>query len=97
MRIKRRDVKNKYPEVARDYELLSFIRSIFRNRKLDREAARIKLHEWYDKVKKCTSREMKSARDLIKAREEDILNYFIDRSSNALSESLNSRIKRFLA
>ena len=90
-------IKNKYPEVARDYELLSSIRSIFRNRKLDREAARIKLHEWYDKVKKCTSREMKSARDLIKIREEDILNYFIDRSSNALSESLNSRIKRFLA
>ena len=90
-------IKEKYPEIAKDYELLCSIRSIFRNRKLDPETARVKLHEWYDKVTKCTSREMKAARNLIKTREEDILNYFIERSSNALSESLNSRIKRFLA
>lgn len=55
-------IKEKYPEIAKDYELLCSIRSIFRNRKLDPETARVKLHEWYDKVTKCTSREMKRSK-----------------------------------
>lgn len=90
-------IKEKYPEIAEDYGLLCSIRGIFKNKSLDIDSAKAKLHEWYDKVAKCTSREMKAARDMIKSREDDVLNYFIERSSNAASESLNSKIKRFLA
>ncbi len=42
-------------------------------------------------------REVKAARDLIKSREEQVLNYFINRSTNAAAESLNSKLKRFRA
>jgi len=36
---------------------------------------------------------MISARDTIKEREEEVLNYFINHSTNASAESLNSKIK----
>jgi transposase len=49
------------------------------------------------KVADCTLREVKSARDAIKAKEEEVLNYFINRSTNASAESLNSKLKLFRA
>ena len=73
------------------------LRPIFRSKTLDKEAARLKLHEWYKTVSRCTSREMKSARDAIKSKEDEVLNYFINRSTNAGAESLNSKMKSFRA
>lgn len=40
---------------------------------------------------------MKAARDSVRAREDEILNYFIDHSTNAGAESINSKIKGFRA
>ena len=48
-------------------------------------------------VADCTIREIKSARNAIKSREENVLNYFIDRSTNASAESFNSKLKAFRA
>ena len=48
-------------------------------------------------VNRCTIREIKSARDAIKSRENNVLNYFLERSTNASAESLNSKMKGFLA
>ena len=56
-----------------------------------------RFQKWYKTVSKCTLREVKSARDAIKSREDEILNYFIDRSTNAGAESFNSKIKGFRA
>ena len=56
-----------------------------------------KLHGWYKTVNRCTIREVKSARDAIKSREDNVLNYFIARSTNASAESLNSKMKAFRA
>ncbi|MCI2137952.1 MAG: transposase, partial [Prevotella sp.] len=42
-------------------------------------------------------REVKSARDAVRFKEEEVLNYFINRSTNAAAESLNSKLKRFRA
>ena len=36
---------------------------------------------------------MKAARDALKSREDEILNYFIDYSTNVGAESFNSKIK----
>ena len=38
---------------------------------------------------------MKATRDTIMAYEDEILNYFISRSTNASAESLNSKLKAF--
>ena len=42
-------------------------------------------------------REIKAARDCIKSKEDEVLNYFINRSTNASAESLNSKMKGFRA
>lgn len=86
-----------YPKLKEAYDNVNKLRSIFRSKSLDRESARKKLHEWYQLIADCTIREIKSARDAIKSREENVLNYFIDRSTNASAESFNSKLKGFRA
>lgn len=51
--------------------------SIFRSKILEKESARQKLHEWYKTVFRCTFRIVKSARDAIKSREDEVVNHFI--------------------
>ncbi len=70
------------------------LRSIFRG-DINKETAKTKFHGWYDEVAKSTSRELKAARDTIKFREYEVLNYFINRSTNAAAESFNSELKGF--
>jgi len=86
-----------YPKRKEAYNLINSLRAIFRNKKLNKETAKIKFDEWYDKVSACTLREVKSVRGTIKFYEDEILNYFIAGQTNASSESLNSKIKCFRA
>ena len=55
------------------------------------------LDEWCKDVGKSLIRELISVRDTIRQKETEILNYFINRSTNASAESLNSKIKGFRA
>ena len=86
-----------YPKLKEAYDLVHKLRSIFKSKKLTRQAAKVKLHEWYQAIANCTLREVKSARDAIKDREENVLNYFINHATNAAAESLNSKLKGFRA
>lgn len=86
-----------YPKIKEAYNLVDSLRNIFRMKTLDRVNARNRLHEWYQKVAGCSLREVKSARDAVRFKEEEVLNYFINRSTNAAAESLNSKLKRFRA
>ena len=86
-----------YPKIKESYDIVNKLRAIFRSTSLDRDAARVKLHGWYKTVNRCTLREVKSARDAIKSRENNVLNYFLERSTNASAESLNSKMKGFRA
>lgn len=84
-----------YPKLEEAYNLVSSLRAIFRNTKLNKDTAKQKFGEWYEKVAACTLREIKSVRDTIKFYEDEILNYFAGRKTNASAESLNSKIKFF--
>lgn len=86
-----------YPKLEEAYNLINSLRAVFRNKKLTKETAKEKLGEWYEKVAACTLREIKSVRDTIKFYEDEILNYFIKRQTNASAESLNSKVKCFRA
>lgn len=86
-----------FPKIKEAYTLICSLRSVFSNKSIDRVTAKVKLHEWYQKVSACTLREVKAARDAIKYKEEEVLNYFINRSTNAHAESLNSKLKGFRA
>ena len=86
-----------YPKIKEAYDIVNKLRSIFRNKNLTKETAGKKLYEWYKCVVDCTLREIKSARDAIKYREDNVLNYFVNRATNASAESLNSKLKAFRA
>ncbi len=86
-----------FPKIREAYTLVCSLRSVFSNKSIDRVAAKGKLHKWYQNVAACTLREVKAARDAIKYKEEEVLNYFINRSTNAHAESLNSKLKGFRA
>lgn len=85
-----------YPTMREGYSLISKVRSIFKM-KISVEDAKDKLHEWYKEVSSCTLREIKAARNCIKSKETEVLNYFINRATNASAESLNSKLKGFRA
>ena len=83
--------------IKQSYDVINKLRAIFRSKTLTKDAAKEKLHDWYKTVNRCTIREIKSARDAIKSREDNVLNYFIARSTNAYAELLNSKMKAFRA
>ena len=84
-----------YPKLEEAYNLVNDLRIIFRNKELDKDTAKVKFTEWYGKVAKSTLREIKSVKDTIKQYEDEILNYFEKRETNASAESLNSKMKCF--
>ena len=86
-----------FPKIKEAYDIVNRLRSIFRSKTLTKETAKPKLHEWYQHVANCTLREVKSARDAIKNREDNVLNYFVNHATNAAAESLNSKLKSFRA
>lgn len=84
------------PRMETAYNLVHRLRSLFKS-KITPEEAKPKLDEWCKDVGKSLIRELISVRDTIRQKETEILNYFINRSTNASAESLNSKIKGFRA
>lgn len=82
------------PKLKETYSLVCKLRTIFRNKKLTKETARTKLHEWYKEVSASRIIEMISAMKALKTKEDEMLNYFVNRATNA-AESLNSKMKGF--
>lgn len=78
------------------YSLICKVRAIFKSH-ITRKETKEKLHEWYKEVNACTLPEIKAARNAIKGKEEYVLNYFLNRSTNTTTESLDSKIKGFRA
>lgn len=83
------------PRLKEAYSLVCRLRSIFKNKKLTKEAAREKLRAWYRLVADSRIKELIAAKDTIKAKENDVLNYFVNHATNAAAESLNSKLKGF--
>ena len=63
----------------------------------DRQTAKKALHKWYKDVGNTRIKEIISVRDTIKGKEEYVLNFFNNRSTNAPAESFNSKIKGLCA
>ena len=78
------------------YGLLCALRNIFK-KKQSRDKAKKALHKWYKNVGRSRIMELISVRDTIKEKEEYVLNYFNNRSTNASAESFNSKMKGFRA
>lgn len=75
--------------------LVCKLRSNIRNKEQTKDTAKAKLHEWNKAVSTSRMSEIISVMKTLKSKEDEVLNYFINRSNNTAAESLNSKMKGF--
>jgi len=83
-----------FPQIKEAYELSMMFRACYEYSQTIGEAKE-KLTNWYAKVKEKDFDSFITAAESIRWRETTILNYFIDRSTNASAESFNAKLKSF--
>lgn len=81
-----------YPKIKIAYHLAHDLKRWY-EKKHNKQKAEKSLHQWYKKVNQSGIPEMMLAKKTIISHEGTILNYFINRSTNGLAESLNERVK----
>ncbi len=87
----------RYPDIKKAYSLSHSLRVIFNNKNATPESAKESLREWYNMVKSFKNDDFHTLAKTMQSREEEVLNYFLFRSTNASAESLNTKIKAFRA
>jgi len=85
-----------YPELDRAYELSMMFRSCYEHSHSIPEAQE-KLENWYKRVDEKQIDSFITAKESIRLHERTILNYFLNRSTNASAESFNAKLKNFRA
>lgn len=86
----------RYPELKRAYDLSIRLGDIFKVCK-SKEQAFKRLALWYNEVEECGIEAFKTVARSIQAHYLSILNFFINRSTNASAESFNAKVKAFRA
>ncbi len=85
-----------YPDIETAYNLTHSLRMIFAQ-KCDKEAGRKSIKKWYAKVGEFDNKVFNNIAAAMYDKEDEILNYFVYRSTNASAELLNAKIKDFRA
>ncbi|WP_037321241.1 transposase [Salegentibacter sp. Hel_I_6] len=85
-----------YPDIKLAFKLTQRLRNIFNNAK-SKEGAYTKLAHWYKDVEDTGFKAFNTIANTITLNYRSILNYFINRSTNASAESFNAKIKAFRA
>jgi transposase len=86
----------RYPELKKAYQLSLKLGDIFKVCK-SKEQAFKRLALWYNEVEECNIESFKTVARSIQAHYLSILNFFINRSTNASAESFNAKVKAFRA
>ena len=82
-----------YPELKKA-DLAMDLTDIF-NCKVDKDTARLNLARWYNKVDEMDDGQFRTVTETFRNHYDTILNYFINRSTNAGAESFNAKVKAF--
>lgn len=85
-----------YPDIKKAYDLVQGLRNIF-NTATSIQTAYTKLAHWYKNVEQTKFKAFNTIANTITINYRSILNYFINRSTNASAESFNAKIKAFRA
>ena len=85
-----------YPEIKKAYTLTHSLRMIFSKNTI-KDAARLSLARWYNQVNDSGFKSFNTISATIYEHYDEILNFFINRSTNASAESFNAKIKTFRA
>lgn len=86
----------RYPDLKEAYGLAYSLRMFYAKNSVQ-DAARLNLARWYDRVAKAEFKSFNVLAGTIHEHYEDIINYFVERSTNAAAESLNAKLKAFRA
>lgn len=86
----------RFPNLKHAYDLSMLFRSFYEH-STTKETAKEKLDAWYRKIEMSCIKEFEIPAMTIRAHEDTILNYFVDRSTNASAESFNAKLKGFRA
>jgi transposase len=85
-----------YPDIKKTYSLTHSLRVIFSKNHV-KDAARLSLARWYNKVAESEFKSFNTIAATVYEHYDEILNFFINRSTNASAESFNAKIKAFRA
>lgn len=85
-----------YPDIKKAYNLVQGLRNIF-NTATSVQTAYTKLAHWHKDVEQTGFKAFNTIANTITINYRSILNYFINRSTNASAESFNAKIKAFRA
>jgi len=85
-----------YPDIKKAYSLTHSLRMIYSKNSV-KDVARLNLARWYNQVDNSKFESFKTIAATVKQNYDDILNFFINRSTNASAESFNAKIKAFRA
>ncbi|MDP4186377.1 MAG: transposase [Bacteroidota bacterium] len=86
----------RYPDLKQAFSLTHSLRMIY-SKNTQKDAARLSLARWYNKVAESEFKSFNTISATIYEHYEEILNFFINRSTNASAESFNAKIKSFRA
>ena len=81
-----------FPDIKTAFSLTHSLRMIFSQRCTKEQGAE-SLRSWYTKVGELGNKAFNDIAAAMYDREDEILNYFVNRSTNASAESLNAKIK----
>ena len=85
-----------FPVIKTAFTLTHSLRMIFSQRCSKEEGAR-SIRAWYQKVGEFGNKAFNDIAAAMYDREHEILNYFINRATNASAESFNAKVKQFRA
>lgn len=85
-----------YTDIQKAYSLTHSLRMIYAKNTM-KDAARLSLAHWYNKVAESEFKSFNTIAGTIYEHYDEILNFFINRSTNASAESFNAKIKAFRA
>lgn len=85
-----------YPDLQKAYGLCHSLRMIFSKNTI-KDAARLSMARWYNKVEEAGFHSFNVIAATFYEHYDDILNFYNNRSSNAMAESFNAKIKLFRA
>ena len=85
-----------YPDIKKGYSLTHSLRMIYSKNSV-KDAARLNLARWYNKVADAEFKSFNTIAATVYEHHEEILNFFVNRSTNASAESFNAKIKAFRA
>lgn len=87
-----------FPEIQKTYNLCNQFRNLMSKNNVGKHELTIdkELNQWYENVEEADIDEILNFKSMVEANEDMITNYFINADTNAIAESINSKIQKFI-